>query len=129
LAACFTWAPRSKRTLPSILQDHLSPLLEPILVDGIPRINNIKQYVIEQRLKSRHAGALHGQKRGQRICAGNADSQYLPQTEDKPEIPGLEKGQLLAPALLLGLVVVGERDLTAPIGTGLDDLGMAMLDW
>ena len=87
----------NERTLPTILEHQLTPFLEPIPVDGVAGIDDIKQYVVEQSLKSRNASALDDQQSGQGVCAGDADRQDLAEQQDEPEVFGFEILECRAP--------------------------------
>lgn len=112
------------RTFPAITNQQLTPFAESIFVDGVARVDQIKQYVVEQRLEGGNTGPFHDQQGGEGIGASDADSQYLTGNQNEPEIPRLEECELLAPCLLL-LVPSIDRSL----GAGFNDLRMPVLDW
>lgn len=104
------------------MNDQAHPFPPSILVQRIAGVDDIKQYVVEQRLEGGNAVALLDQERSQRVCARNTDSQYLTEGQDEPKIPRLEEGKFLPPCLFLARGGHTAR-------TGCEHLGVSVVHW
>lgn len=71
---------------PAVLEHHLAPALEAVLVDGVAGVDDVEQHVVEEGLEGRDAGALARQQLAERVGRRDADGEHLAQQQRKPEL-------------------------------------------
>lgn len=64
-------------TLPTIFQQEAIPFLEPVGIEGVRRINDIQEDVVEKGLKGRDGSALGNQQRRKSIGGCDSESKNL----------------------------------------------------